>query len=549
MWLSSRAVLGPLAALLLACGDPALVDVDAGTAVGPRAELTAELEVESNRALALVFGESAPLGFRYVEADGTPIQGATIQLALLGAANDASLDPVRGTTSADGRIEATVRAGTAASAFRVRASAERAAPVSVDVSVGEGGFGGIRARFRGPENRQQERVEARLFTNRFCDDPALLDGPGARIRVLDVPEIETTFDTLPVDVSYAVVGQALRSMGTSGADVEVGWGCTDSVELQPNGVSFAPVLIEPEPLDAEGDFDLSIELEARVLTTSIEDSLRASGPTEMTPGSSATFLLDAFETALRERGDIGIADALADARDAGTADSDLAAALASGETGPAAFFRKLEDTITSRVSSIGIDVMLSVGVPSGATRRGTFVGGTPGSGDRVDLAPTGTIQGTAVVRIEPMSDQLQIEDLSFPMPLGSLATATLEALASDAGQPSLGGAIRTELGCPELVTLFSGLPAVASQCDGACVTRTCDEVSVNLAQDMTDALTPLDERRNKLNLTGTADLQDSEGLLRVDALAAGSVSGTWSGTEDMGSDPVVGVFDGARSLQ
>ena len=538
MWPGPRAVGGLLAAFVFACGDPAELEVDAGPPLGPGTEITAQLIVESDIELALVFGETAPLSFRYVEADGSPIEDASVRLAILGSANDASLDSVGGVTDAEGRVQATVRAGTAASAFRVRASAERASPVSVEVSVGEGGFGDIRARLQAPANRQSERIETRLFTNRFCDDPAVMDGPGARVRTLGDGEVETTFATLPADVTYAVVGRALGPIACG--EAILGWGCTDSINVAPNEVSFASVVIKPQPLDADGAFDVALVVGADVLTLAIEDALQSVG---------ASSLLDAVETVLRRQGNASSADALAMARAEDDADANLSLALSTAGAGPAEFLSSLELAVASRIVSVGIDAILTVGTPSTAARQGTYVVGSDAAADRVDLAPTASVEGAALLRVERAPTDFTSSLLRFRCRSEPLRCRQSRHWPRTTGRIHSRTPRETNLAATFSQRLSPNCRRFATGCGDTCIEEACDDASDALVGDIRAALEPLNERRDEWRLAGEARLVDSAGILRVNQLTDGTVTGVWSAPDETESDPISGTVEGNRSLQ
>ena len=536
--------MGLLALAMCSCGDPPKPNADGGPAVDGATEPTAQLIVESDATLALVFREPASLVFRYLESDGTPVVGEQVYLALVGAANDASLETVARMTDRTGRVRTQVRAGTVPSAFRVRATADRATPVAIDVSVSEAGFGNVRARYTLPPNRQTDRIEALLYTDAFCDDEELGERTAARVRSLDPSENETTFATLPADVGYAVVGRSLGPTvsGTPGATL--GWGCTDSVTLQADVATFVPVTIEPLPLDADGDFDVGLVLGGEVLSSSVKDLLES---TRQSTGQG-TLLLDAVDAVLRRQGDTAAAAALAAARSNENLDDDLDTDLNAAGAGPSVVLGSLETSITERVESMNVDLRLTIGTPSGVVRTGAGVTAADGVTGRLDLNVGANATGQALLLAKD-TDALQVESLSFPMPLGALGLATLEALAGDAGAASFAEMVRSELGCEVLGAVISSLPAVATACGSACVAEACDDAASSFEQTVSSTVRALDLQRNELRLQGSAVLVDSDGDRRVSRLDDGEIGGEWLAPDESDSDLMVGTFEGSRALE
>ena len=146
------------ATLLAACG-PTEVTVDGGPISDASSGPAGRIEVESETALTLMYGESSEILVKYFEGRAAGV-GVELSFALAGNASDADLMDLNRVTDAAGRAQTTLVAGTVGSAFRLRISAERASPAFVNVSVSDSGFGGItvRADYMGARAESTRRV-------------------------------------------------------------------------------------------------------------------------------------------------------------------------------------------------------------------------------------------------------------------------------------------------------------------------------------------------------------------------------------------------------
>ena len=100
-----------------------------------------QLELVSAGSLGLVAKEEAMYEVLYRGPDGLPVAGAMIDVALVGEANDSSLESTVLISDASGQAAVTLIAGVTSAVFRVRFSAVRAESLFLDVRVGALGSG------------------------------------------------------------------------------------------------------------------------------------------------------------------------------------------------------------------------------------------------------------------------------------------------------------------------------------------------------------------------------------------------------------------------
>ncbi|HBQ17532.1 MAG TPA: hypothetical protein DEF51_42520, partial [Myxococcales bacterium] len=212
-------------AVTVGCG-PTEVTLDGAVsdaAVGPTGLLT----LESDPVVALTFGQEAEVSVQYTEA-GRPVAGVEVRFALVGRAQSSGVTDLSLVTDADGRVHTTVVAGETAVVFRLRVAAERSAPVYVDVSVGDMGFGGlvVRAVYEGGREEAARRVVS-VYSGTECDPVDGYPRDADRVAVLNADdETQAQWSALAAGLRYTVVG---RVEGPGGA--ELASACRDGVEI------------------------------------------------------------------------------------------------------------------------------------------------------------------------------------------------------------------------------------------------------------------------------------------------------------------------------
>src|SRR5688500_14125131 len=247
--------------------------VDAGpddAAAAPSGRLV----IESEPSVTLAFGEEAALVVRYTE-DDEPVAGATIQFALEGRAHDSTIaGDLEIATDAEGRVSTAVLAGSTAAVFRVRISAERAAPAYVNVSVGNMGFGALTvgAVYSGGREAAARRVIS-VYSEMDCVAPEDLPPfPDRTITIEDPMVDETRFVALPAGLRYAIVG---RVEGASGATLATA--CADAVFVDVEGEARVDLVFEDEPLALAESYDVELGLAPTATSTLASEIAAAAG--------------------------------------------------------------------------------------------------------------------------------------------------------------------------------------------------------------------------------------------------------------------------------
>jgi len=522
------------AALALSACGPTEVTVDGGFASDASSGPAGRIIVESDRALGLTFEESSEIEVRYLEG-GAPQAGVTLRFVLDGNANDAVLEDLEVVTDGDGLARTTLVAGTVGSAFRVRASAERAPPAYVDVSVSNAGFGTIRvsAPYDGARAEWSRRVIT-VYSETECDPDA--GYPASRIaRVLpldDPTESEVTFNTLPAGLSYAVVGVVEGSTGEVLASA-----CVDSVAVLADArtdvnLRFADVALMPA-----GTYETELVLDADAFEAVVMRGIDAGVPAA---GVSAEAMLEAVEDELRARGFDVVADAFAAERMTGAPADDLDARLAGdgadAEEGLRRFFARLLE-LFGKVRLSGPLELDAEADALGATWRvnALQIGeiGTPDGPAPLPIDPE--LAGLALspslgITWRPEADEVKVDSLSMSLPIGVLVSAALEAALADS-MSAPGRALRDAAGCGTLIAWVADDPTLSPVCDASCADAACTEA---LGPILDAAQTAMLEEPglDTLTLAGPLAAIDDDGDLVVDRLD-GTLPGSWASASAM----------------
>lgn len=505
------------------------------------------IELESEPSLTLSFGEEAELAVRYVES-GVAVRGVPIRFALEGRAHDSTVADLSVETDAEGRARTRMVAGSTASAFRLRVSAERAAPVYVNVSVGNMGFGAlvVRAEYAGLRIGAGRRV-IELYSSMSCTDelPPFAD----RMAALDDPSTtEARFRALPAGLTYAVFG---RVEGPDG--VVVARACADGVQVMRDDETAVSLSFSDAPLAPEGRYEAVLALTATSSSAwASEVATDAGGALIDTAGGGADLYLDALEAELRERGATIGADALALERATGVPAATLTAALEADGGDPRVALEAALAGLRARMTALALSGPLSIEVASGApsaswTAAQLAVG--PSDPDSpalmIDPAAAGLELSPSLSLSWPMDDALVLESLTLALPLGTLARRTLEAEVAGRALGSPGELLATRGGCDALAIWIAEDPTVGPLCTADCPRAACLRALDSVMDAALGALDLLDEARDTVLLSGTLEMVDADGDLLVDQLSARELSGAWSGPTE--SDPLAGGLTAARS--
>jgi hypothetical protein len=536
-----------LSVLLAACSTNEVYNQDSGV---PDASLTeaALLRIESEPTIGLLFGETSRIVVSYGELDGSPIAGEELRFALLGRAHDSSLSDLSVTTDERGRAEVRVTAGTTAASFRVQVNADRASPVLIDVSVSNAGFGSLRVSLSFAGEREVSRYSVALRSGMPCADAIDNPDPPDRTQTFATERAEALFATLPAEVVYAVVARGLGD-----GVVPIALGCVDGVKVRADGEERVGVELTDLPLDYVGDYGVEFDLATDIASNRLEAAIvgAANGAVSAAGGEGA-FLFDAIEGVLESRGSSEELAAIRGLRRGSDLDGELDAAYSGSARsllGALALFAADAGRHAERVSIAGSLTLDPMGAFWSATRVAAHPSEAGGARLPIDLESLGADPTVLLVAtVDSSSDAFTIETFSLSVPLGVLGRGILFGLA-DARGSDLPALIGDGFGCEAFRSFVGERPALSASCDDACVVDACDAALDQLASVVTEALPSLDLERDRLNLAGTAVLEDVDADGRVSQLSDGRITGQWRARDGGDGDSVGGEFVGARMLE
>lgn len=467
-------LLGVLAVALAACSNAPMnpVPSDAGVS-SDRPTPTCALRFEGDAMVRLRTSERRRL--RMVVTP--PTAGVNLRVGVVGVGLDSSLADTRLNTGPDGSAETELTASTDSATFRVRATADCGAEASVEVAVGDRGFGSLAADavYRGA--RTPTRLELGVVPGTVC--PASVDDP-ARRTPLALPGGVVRFGSLPADLTFTVWAEAV---GDDGA--VLARGCAAPQTVHADVEATAPVLFVDRPLRLDDRYTLDLELDLAATapdlrtrwTAPIRREILASGSTAgyvarevsravaTASGSpdAGVALQAAFETALRSG--LGARfDAEVVRRGSLLEDSfdDLAETTAQALTG-------VRWRVTFAANAAGDATALSA---SGVTVD-------PGTPDvsRDDTEVALSPEGTAAISVGT-GDIVTVSLQDAGLPWTQVARGALGAVTRRFGASTTGDYAAASL-CPVAVMVLRDATGV---CDAACIQGACRRAVDELAR-------------------------------------------------------------------
>lgn len=548
-------MMGVLSALgAAACGTGSDFDppADAGIPPGLPAALLA-VEAPEGRSVTLVPGEMAEIVVLHTEMDGAPIAGERIVFAFEGRAHDSTLTRLEAITDATGHARGEVVAGMISAAFRVRITAERAAPAYVEVSVGSAGFGALRVDLRYDGMRSYERRVVALFADASCGDDAVLAGTGDRVMVLEEAATDVQFFGLPAGLTYAVVG---RAEGPGPENVVLASGCSDGVVVEADREVTTTVTLADNQLVPDGAYLMQTRIDATVPMTRLADTVREAGTGALGTASDAAFLLEGLELAFRARGADSDAEMIRTERASGDLDAELARRLSDAGLGPTAAVYELADTLASRLATVGVDAELLLAESPDGTLGARWMTlslvATSGEPDGVllaiDLRRLGfTPEATIEVALAADTDTLTLTRLALGLPLGRFGEGAILAMVEERRAAGGGALLVDRAGCVVLADLVAERTMLGASCGPDCVVGACAESLQAIADRVIESLGVLDVDRNTIVLGGEAALEDSSGDLRPDVLTATGLLGRWGDATGTTGDAISGTASAVRA--
>lgn len=544
----SRTLLILLACTTCACATAEYV-ADGGSEVDASGPM-GQLELESASSLALVFGEASEIVVRYTE-QGAPVAGAMVRFAMEGRAHDATVGELIVATDRDGRARTRLTAGSTAAVFRVRIAADRAAPVYVNVAVGNMGFGGLRVRAAYAGRRGVVKRVVEVHADVTCEDePPLM--PDRSVAIEDPTDEEARFRVLPAGLRYRVTGRALGPTG-----IELASACIDDVGIVREEETQVSLELVDAPLVPGGRYEVVLDV-ATATSAGIAAELALAAATARieSSGSVAGLYLDALEAELADRGETAAAAALAAERFDGGPDSTLTASLAEAAIDLIALLDERTAVLADHLSSVGVRGPMSIAADAGELSVSWMptrlvLGGDPTS-------PPVTIAGELIglelvppiaASWRPEADTIDLASLRLTLPLGSLAARVLEALAVAAGHSSLGELLAEGAGCDVLAAWAAESSIVAPVCGPECAQQACMRALDAVMEDVATGLVEADASRATIVVAGAVSAIDLDADRAVDQLGGAMLGGVWIGPLDEHGDTIVASLTAQRSAE
>ena len=499
-----------IAALALTLASSTLVGCDGGVDIEVTPDggtsdaavtLRRTLQVDGDASVAVLSGSEAELAFVLVDRFGVPVEGETVDFVFDGRAHDSSLAELSLVTDAQGRVRAQLLAGTEAASFRVRASADEASPVYVDVVVSALGLGDLQVTLGYAGERELSTREVAVFTGASCG-PALLGATGDRTVVID-PEIGSgTFLGLPAGASLAIVG---RGLGLAGG--VLARGCVDVAGIAADETTQQAVVLEDVDPGLAGLFGVELALAA-------ETALAAAVDEHRDAEDEAEAFFAEVVAALDDAGNGGAADALEHDRARHLAS--IVAELELREAGATA----TKELPADGMSGVSLELSGLLSIPSASDEayapsfqlRGVTA---VVEGERVELE---TLMATREWNLAGEGAAVVVSDSTVALHRGAVARAIIESWESD--DPD-GESLPAELsGCATLETSLS------AACDASCVAAACLRVAQERYEELLGALAD-EVGTEELSLSGTLYGEDTDANAWVDGLS-GELTGRWS---------------------
>lgn len=502
----------------LGCGSAIDTWPDAAPDAGPdAAPRTNVLEIEGPDRLALVFGEEAVVGVRYLGPSREPLAERLVSFAFDGRAHDSSLRALDVQTDATGFAQTTLVAGSTPAAFRVRITAEGAEPAFVDVSVSDEGFGQLVVELAYEGAREVTTLGAAVFAGLTCEDEATQTEPGDRYRARGEGD-EVLFVGLPAGLEYAVVA---RGEGPGG-DL-LAWGCVDGVALEAGGRVRTAVVAEDLPQRGRGSYQTTLAFEPSQTVGQLAaeiDAVAAELP------SDATLILDGVERALQASGDTEGLAAFTGARSRSDADANLGGLLESAGVGPSVALQGLQALVEDRAQRVEFTGSLRV-ADEISLRVVRFAVGTADALYEVDASTVGGVATELLSSVDARGETLAVERLSMDLRASAVVTVVAAASLGPTGAPEvspLEAALSTLARCDETPELTE----LASICDAACLASACSEALKFIVMDLELRFEAVDRERGRIVSRGDLSLVDDSADLEVDRIEGG-LEGEWTG--------------------
>lgn len=465
-------------------------------------------------------GATGSFAFVLSDRDGVPVEGALVRFAIVGRANDASLESTESNTDSEGRVTGTIVGASTESSFQVRASTEGADPAYIDVSVSDTGFGSMNVDVAYAGARPITDFVVRLFSGMHCDDLESMTPPD-RYERMRRSDGTTTFDGLPAGIAYAVLAQ-----GQDRDRVVLARACADGFTIVANDTAATSLALEDTPAHAAGSYNVDFTFASTSPGERVAEAIQTTAGRYFTD-DGASYVLDQVAAIYTRAGETEAAVQFEEFREAQYLDTHLSSYMAEHALGPAAALAAIGELASAGVNDVGVRAVLTV-PESGMLARDAFAFTAfdartdgiafPISMDRVPppmILSQGTYSSTVAA--------IQFESIDLSLPLGSLARAYVEGAAGMDLRP----AIIAAAACEGMTSWWTDGGFDTNVLDAATLQQSCENAVEYIADATLVSLANLDLSARALHLSGSASVHDRDRDGAVDEIGTSALDGIW----------------------
>jgi len=517
-----------------------------------------QLRVVTSDSITVAPRGIAELQVAYLDGDNEPVRRVDIEFVLEGDAPGVSLSADLEMTDDRGQATVKLTAGSDSASFRVRADADGAEPVYIDVKVLKSAVreARVEARYSGLRSVTKRVVTA--LPGMGCGAALAAGMPGDLTERYEGSEESVAFEVGP-GLHYAFVG-----WGRDSSNALLAEGCSElDVPVDPV-TKFKTVVIDllDRPMSLTGSYSVTIGLDVAASAKRAGDTAVAGGKRLLTGEAfeDADYFLDAIEAKVRVA-DAAAADEIASARlSMGISLAERLQDELDGEkVGPNVWLSKLAGQIRTYGSALYIEASYGVtslaGVPMSITLAAMQSRTTKGKTITLSYDPLSLPAASIDAQYDDARAAIAVETLSVQLALGSYASLLLDAIDARADN-GIKGELVADSGCDELVAwvgegagMIAPQSPIADACDEDCVRTACTAAIDALSTAARSQLSTLDVNHPSIGVRGELLVfdRDEDGL--VDAIGAAALEGSWGqAPEEDKADPVDADFTVVTTL-